>query len=378
MKVTRRWALCALLFTAAVSALAQDEVVLGSPPAAAPGEVVRVPVFLRDVPQTPLGLGGAPIHWIELSITNSHPHLVVGCLGTTYPNCELEFEPAGVLAASPAESSGTLINISSLYVRRIFGAPLSFTGELDLIGYITFRLDPVRAPLGTVITLQFDPAKTFIANHDGTIVDKKLKLTPASITVAPCSDPPIAPAFDFRGPVSGCSSASPVCRAGEDIEFTPLVNSTSPCDTLTWSFGDGAIATNVAPVRHQFTIPGQQISATYTVTATVTRTGGSAFFSRQVTIIPGCTATVPETAAAGTPVPFVADSTPSGLVISVSWKFGDGTTGSGNPVQHIYQFGVTYLWEATVVTGSTDFPPCIVRRPIQVSGPPPPPKRRPS
>lgn len=196
MNAARRWALCALLF-AASSASAQDEIVLGSPSLTAPGEEVRVPVFLRDVPGTPLGADGlAPIQWIDLSITNSHPHLVVGCLGTTYPNCDLHFEPAGVLVATPLETSDTLINIASLYVRRIFDRALLFTGGFDLIGYITFRLDP-KAPLGTVILLQFDPKKTFVANHDGTIVDLGLKLTGTSITIA---DLPVGgPTLNFAG-----------------------------------------------------------------------------------------------------------------------------------------------------------------------------------
>ncbi len=196
MHAARRWALCALLF-AASSAIAQDEIALGSPSLAAPGEITRVPVFLRDVSGTPLGDGGlAPIQWIDLSITNSHPHLVLGCLGTTYPNCDLQFEPADVFAATPPETSGTLINIASLYVRRIFDRALLFTGGFDLIGYITFRLDP-KAPLGTVILLQFDPKKTFVANHDGTIVDMGLKLTGTSITIA--DTPAVCPTLDFIG-----------------------------------------------------------------------------------------------------------------------------------------------------------------------------------
>lgn len=191
----RRWALYALLFAAPSALAQQDELVLGSPLQAAPGELVRVPVCLRDVGGTPLGAGGkAPIQWIDLSITNSHPHLVVGCLGTTYPNCDLQFEAAGVLAATPPETSGTLINIASLYVRRIFGQALPVTGGLDLIGFITFRLDP-KAPPGTVIRLQFDPAKTFLSNHDGTIVDRGLRLVGASIEVCPIIivNPPTLP-----------------------------------------------------------------------------------------------------------------------------------------------------------------------------------------
>jgi len=377
MNVIRRWALCALLITAAASALAQDEIVLGSPPAAAPGEVVRVPVFLRDAPGTPLGTGGAPIQWIDLSITNSHPHFIAGCLGTTYPNCELGFEPAGVLAATP-ETSGTLINIASLYVRRIFGGPLSFTGELDLIGYITFRLDPDVAKTDTAIRLHLEPGKTFLSNHDKTIVENtELTLTDAVVTVSLCPDPPVAPTFDFLGPASGCNAAAPICRVGEDILFTVL-NPIDPCDTLTWTFGDGATATNVTSVRHRFTIPdpNEVAYALYTVTAIATRAGGSESYMDFVLILPACSVvTVPETGMAGTPVTFTADTVPPGLAAAVSWKFGDGTTGVGNPVQHTYQFGDTYLWEATVVTPQSQIP-CIVRRPIQVSGPPAP-RRRP-
>src|SRR2546423_923264 len=261
MSWIQRWALCALLFGVAPSAFAQqDELVLGSPLGAAPGEVVSVPVFLRG---TPVGAGGTAIQWIDLLITHSHPHLVVGCLGTTYPNCDLQFKAAGVLTASPPEISGTLINVATIYVRRIFGQALPVTGGLDLLGFITLRLDP-NAPLGTVIRLQFDPTKTFLANHDGTIVDTKLKLTGTSFVVEQCPKvPPETPSFDFFGPVSGCFPVSAVspsvfrpCRAGEDVEFTTIVP-IDACDTLTWSFGDGTVAfANSSTVRHRFTIPG--------------------------------------------------------------------------------------------------------------------------
>lgn len=385
MKKARRWALFALLFATPCALAQQDEIVLGPARQAARGEVVRVPVFFRDVAGTRLGFDAVAIHWIDFSITHSRPDLIVGCLGTTYPNCDLQFEAAGKLAASPPETSGTLINIASLYVRRIFGAALSFTpGELDLIGYVTFRLAS-DAPLGTRIKLQLDPAKTFVANHDGTVIDTGLKLMGTSIDLGVCpTDPPGTPTFYFSGPVSGCfssSNVSPVlplldCRAGEDVEFTTLIP-IDACDTMTWSFGDGTFAfTNGSTVHHRFTLPaGFPVDATYTVSAMVTRASGSASFSRQVSIEPGCTATtVPETAVAGAPVTFIADSFPPGFDIFVSWKFGDGTAGFGNPLQHTYQFGGTYLWEATVgVTGQEI--PCIVRQPIAVLGPSPPRRR---
>jgi hypothetical protein len=388
MNAIQRWALCALLLGVASPALAQDELVLGSPLPASPGDVVQVPVYLRDVAGTLLGAGGqAPIQWIDLSITHSHPQFIVGCLGTTYPNCDLQFRAAGELAR-PSDNSGTLINVSSLYVRRIFGTPLSFTGGLDLIGLITFRLVP-DAPAGTVIQLQFEPTDTFLANHDrsvvekaGSIVDGGLKLTGTSVNVCP-TGPPGPPSFDFSGPFSQCSSASSICRAGEHVEFATEIP-IDVCDTVTWSFGDGTLeSTNASRVSHQFTLPNFQTFATYTVSATVIRASGSAVFSRQVSIEPGCTVTVPETAVAGTSVVFTADTFPPsfGSFVSfplqptlVSWKFGDGTAGLGTPIEHTYQFGGAYLWEARVSVFGLEGP-CIVRLPIQVLGPLPPRRR---
>jgi hypothetical protein len=371
MKINPRWALCALLFSTAPSALAQDEIVLGSPVAAAPGEVVRVPVFIRDVAGTPLGIGGqAPIQWVELSITHSHPHLVTGCLGTTWPNCDLQFEPAGVLSASPPASSGTLINVASLYVRRVFNGPLALTGDLDPIGFVTFRLDP-RAPVGAAIQLRFDPAKTFLANGTGTIVDRGLKLVETSVRVDLCLDPPGRPDFDFFGPVSECTSQSGRCRAGEHVEFTTLVP-VDACDTITWSFGDGTSAvTKASTIRHRYTLlPNDQVGATFSVTATVTRPGGSSVSTQRISIEPGCTATVPDTAVAGVPVVFMVDAigtAPPRLGDSVSWRFGDGSTAEGNPVQHTYRSAGTYLWEATISFGASGI--CVVRRPIRITEP---------
>jgi hypothetical protein len=286
MNATPWWALSALLLGLSLSARAQDEIVLGSPLPAAPGEFARVPVFLRDVPGTLLGAGGIPIQLIDLSITHSHPHFIAGCLGTTYPNCNLQFHTAGALADSPP-TSRTLINIASLYARLTFDEPPLFTGGLDSIGFITLRIDPA-APPGAEIRLELDPTKTFLADRSGIIADRELKLIGATLSVARCPDLalPGTPSFDFLGQLSGCSSVSGVCRVGEDVEFF-VTNPTDLCDTVTWSFGDGTSATNVSTVRHRFTPPTLSptlTSVTYSVTATATRTSGTAVFSRAVSI----------------------------------------------------------------------------------------------
>ena len=217
MNAARRWALCALLFAAPSAFAQQDEIVLGSPSLAVPGEIVRVPV---SISATPLDAGGAPIQWIDLSITNSHPHLVVGCLGTTYPNCDLQFQAAGVLAATPLETSGTLINIASLYVRRIFGQALPITGELQLIGYITFRLDP-KAPLGTMIQLKFDPTKTFLASHEGKRIEG---LTLIDTSIAVCRIITVIPPALPNG-TAGYPYNQTICASGGTAPYAFSVSS---------------------------------------------------------------------------------------------------------------------------------------------------------
>ena len=78
-----------------------------------------------------------------------------------------------------------------------------------------------------------------------------------------------------------CTPASPV--AGIAAQFTDT--SAGEATSWAWTFGDGGTSSGQSPT-HAYRTPG-----TYTVTLTVTGSGGSDTASRQVTVAPGCTIT---------------------------------------------------------------------------------------
>lgn len=110
--------------------------------------------------------------------------------------------------------------------------------------------------------------------------------------------------------------------------------STGNPTTVDWDFGDGTTARG-ADVRHAWAAPG-----TYTVTLTVANRAGRDRATLTVTVAPAAqaptarfssSASIVET---GTAVTFTSTST--GDPTSLSWDFGDGTTGTGATVSKTY------------------------------------------
>ena len=126
--------------------------------------------------------------------------------------------------------------------------------------------------------------------------------------------------------------------------------STDPDGTIVqyaWDFGDGTSG-NGATANHTYTAAG-----TYTVTLTVTdNDGASNSVSSTVTVSAPQPPNQPPTAAftpsalrpaAGTEVSFDASAShdPDGTIVDYAWDFGDGSTGSGITVTHVFQNDTT-------------------------------------
>ncbi|HNS23253.1 MAG TPA: CARDB domain-containing protein [Candidatus Bipolaricaulis anaerobius] len=153
--------------------------------------------------------------------------------------------------------------------------------------------------------------------------------------------------------------------------------SSNPDGTITswaWNFGDGATGTG-SQIQKRYSSGG-----TYTVALTVTdNRGATATTTRTVTVgTPNQPPTASFTFSPPNPDPgenvtfnASASSDPDGSIVTYSWSFGDGTTGTGMPITKAYTADGFYVVTLTVTdnlgaTGTTT-------RTIQVGTPPPPP-----
>ncbi|MDO9379185.1 MAG: PKD domain-containing protein [Nocardioidaceae bacterium] len=140
-------------------------------------------------------------------------------------------------------------------------------------------------------------------------------------------------------------------------------------DRVTWAFGDGATDTGTRTAHH-YAKGGR-----YVVTVTVTDDDGAVATASRPLVV-----TDPPPPNQGPVAAFTASerdlsasfdasssSDADGTVDGWSWSFGDGTTGSGRAVDHVYRAAGTYQVELTVTDddGAVD----VVRRSVTVVAP---------
>ena len=173
--------------------------------------------------------------------------------------------------------------------------------------------------------------------------------TTADITV-PANQPPVA---DANGPYSG--------TAGTPVTFDGTASSDPDGSIVsyTWDFGDGSTGSGATP-GHTYAADGN-----YTVTLTVTDDAGdtgtdatTASIGAVGNLPPVSDANGPYSGTAGMPVAFdgSGSSDPDGSIVSYTWDFGDGSTGSGATPSHTYTTDGNYTVSLTVTddAGATD------------------------
>ena len=160
-------------------------------------------------------------------------------------------------------------------------------------------------------------------------------------------------------------NVAPITNAGSDItaEIDEVITfdgsqSSDPDGSITdysWDFGDGTTGTGINPT-HSYSTEG-----TYTVTLTVTddlSLTSTDTLTVTVTPILGDTPTAiisvnSTNAYLGFPINFDgSQSTDDGIIVDYSWDFGDGTTGTGINIDHIFTTEGLYNVTLTVTDDS--------------------------
>jgi PKD repeat protein/uncharacterized protein YraI len=157
----------------------------------------------------------------------------------------------------------------------------------------------------------------------------------------------VAPAVEAGGPYYAGQVGSPISLAGSASDASSADQSSL---TYQWDFGDGATGSG-ANVSHTYTAANS-----YTVRLTVTdKDGGQGSDTATVQVSaanqpPTAVISGPDTAQVGQAVAFdgSGSSDPEGASLTYAWDFGDGATGSGANVSHVYAAAGSYQVALTV------------------------------
>jgi len=167
------------------------------------------------------------------------------------------------------------------------------------------------------------------------------------LSLSPPSQPNQAPNASFT-----YTPGAPVAGAAVTFDGSASTDPDGTIVSYSWSLGDGSSGSGVS-LQHAYVSPG-----TYSVRLTVTDDDGASDTTTQqvtVTVQPN---QAPNASFTHTPgAPFVGASVtfdgsnstdPDGTIVSYSWSFGDGSSGSGVSLQHAYASPGTYSVRLTV------------------------------
>jgi PKD repeat protein len=201
------------------------------------------------------------------------------------------------------------------------------------------------AELGS-ISVGWHPAGIVYVPADGCIYLANLFSDTLSIIHLPPA-PPLTSRVVFSGPSSGSAPRNVTMDARAGGGIAPY--------SYTWEFGDGSAATGM-DVTHTYqcsSSTAENGTCVYHVTLTTTDSNGTSVVSTatvsvssQSTMMVSVTAS-PAVGVAPLAVNFAASAAGGSQPYAFSWDFGDGSTGSGATVQHVYQLPGTYTAVAT-------------------------------
>ena len=188
--------------------------------------------------------------------------------------------------------------------------------------------------LPNTMTHTYTSAGTYTVTVNATDTNGKIGSASATVTVA-------APlAVTVTGPFSGI--------VGTSVSFSAAASGGTSPYAFSWNFGDGTSLATGSTASHKYAVAGA-----YTIRANATDAKGRlASASAGITInAPPLTAVATASGSNEVGLAVNLTATASGGTqpyVSFIWNFGDGSTGSGNSVAHVYTASGTYSVTVTV------------------------------
>jgi len=351
-----------------------------------PGDTVSVPLFVRDVAGTPLGGDrSAFIQRIQFKVNFAPAGRISGCANPTFPDCAVEFIPAGLLAGRTPVTADVVKNLGSIAVNYAYDRTTDripynqlAADPGDLVGFLKF-VTSSALQTEAIVALSFDSTDDATAFADDTaaitetVAADTLRVVNGSIHLSPVAPADSCPALPGAGNLSinwqgssGCTTTSSSCTTNDPIQFTAATfgYTIASCDSVAWAFGDGINGTGTSP-RHVYTSTG-----TYNVSLTLANRNGSFTVTKTINVT---TVATPPTPPIGCTTPtannvLITWSAPSGCssisgncqaqeIVTFTaqffnytvcttptfiWTFGDDTAGNGKTVNHTYAAPGTY------------------------------------
>jgi len=217
---------------------------------------------------------------------------------------------------------------------------------------------------GTSVTHTYSTVQTFTVTETATDSSSPSQTTTSSKPVTTSTPPP--PSTSFTS-----SPTSPTINSL--VTFTSTTSGGTAPYSIAWTFGDGGSATG-ATVTHAFTS-----AQSFTITETATDSSSppqTATSSKTVTVSPPPPLStsftfLPATPLVNTLVTFTAVTTGGTSPYTVTWNFGDGTTGSGTTVTHTFTTAQSFTVTETATDSSSPRQTATSSRPLTVYTTPP-------